>query len=305
MFPLEDEQKTINITGYAALCGGLLFWVGAYLAIVEALNEGKDLSSVMQDAIEDLSQHPKHVAHYVNQKSQNDNIKPTAVFITTKAVAKEMKKEKTQQQNKTKWRWLGYDPKSAGYWASLIQFTGATFFTISVIAITPGVVKDSQWQLQQALIWSMQIIGAWGFIISSLILMMEEQEAWYLPAWKSIGWQSAFWNLIGAIGFELSPIFGLLANWQGKGPVCCQFWGTDFNTYYGSWAFLISSVLMLVEVMNKQPVSMMLMVERTWLWLKWRVGVNGGGGGKKKDGSKVMGREENGGDEGQRDGGHV
>lgn len=62
------------------------------------------------------------------------------------------------------WRWWGYCP-SLSYWASIIQFCGATMFTVSVISGIPGVIGPDQWQLQQALIWSMQVVGSVCFLV--------------------------------------------------------------------------------------------------------------------------------------------
>ncbi len=76
----------------------------------------------------------------------------------------------------------------------------------------------------------------------------------------------AFWNLIGALGFTLSGIFGYYAfanKYQVRAePIICysvthvtaiQKWGTTFNTFYGGIAFLIGSYCQLLEVVNKHP----------------------------------------------------
>lgn len=64
----------------------------------------------------------------------------------------------------------------------------------------PNVLDADNVGEQQGLYWTPQVVGACGFIISSLLLMYEEQPNWWHLKPKKIGWQVAFWNLVGAIG---------------------------------------------------------------------------------------------------------
>lgn len=45
LFPEQGPSDSFNLylTAYSALVGGTLFWVGAYLAVVEALNTAKEV----------------------------------------------------------------------------------------------------------------------------------------------------------------------------------------------------------------------------------------------------------------------
>jgi len=36
--------------------------------------------------------------------------------------------------------------------------------------------------------WTPQVVGGTGFIISSLLLMVEVQHVWWCPNLKSLGW---------------------------------------------------------------------------------------------------------------------
>ncbi len=65
----------------------------------------------------------------------------------------------------------------------------------------------------------------------------------------------------------MSAIFGYLANWKGNGTVCCQYWGTVFNAYYGNWAFMVGSAILLVEVENKDPASITDYLAAGWSWV--------------------------------------
>lgn len=292
MWPKQGDanlEVNIHITGYSALVGGLLFWVGAYLAILEAINQ-RSGDAVLQHLkvrhlLEKLEEEPKDIQRFVHRHlirkagsgvvaldPEDSRVGAYEVRCSEEDSGSSTDVSGMDIPIRRKWRWFGTNTTSLGWWAAAIQFGGATCFSVAVISGTPGVLGPDQWKLQVALIWSMQVVGSVGFIVSSLLLMLEEQATWYLPALDLIGWHSAFWNLVGAIGFLLSAVFGYLANWKGEGEVCCQFWGTGLNTYYGSWAFLIASLLTLIEVQNKQPSSLNNTLARFFVWMAEKSG---------------------------------
>lgn len=256
----NDSSYVINAIGYSGFSGGMLFWIGAYLAVVEALNTnenycfGAEMANLAHHILSNKRLHYKHYhINRIRKLRRRDHARLTNYDApSTNNVHQWISMKPCTQQ--VKWRWIGYSP-TIGFWATLLQFIGATFFAVAVISGIPGVIGATEWQLQQTFIWTMQTVGSVFFVISSWISMVEEQENWYMPACGKVGWHSAFWNLLGSIGFLLSAVFGYLANWKGKGAVCCQLWGTAFNTYWGSWAFMISSALLYYEVQNKQPSS--------------------------------------------------
>lgn len=92
----------------------------------------------------------------------------------------------------------------------------------------------------------MQAVGATFFIVSALLFMFEEQPKWYLPQPQRIGWHVGFWNLVGAVGFFLSGLFGF---WSEPSGVL-QLGGTAVSTFWGSYAFLLGSYLQLLEALN-------------------------------------------------------
>ena len=55
-----------------------------------------------------------------------------------------------------------------------------------------------------------------------------------MTCWPQVG----FWNLIGALGFELSPIFGYWAFPSGK----YQRFGTSLSTYWGVCCLTCSGI---------------------------------------------------------------
>lgn len=81
--------------------------------------------------------------------------------------------------------------------------------------------------------------------------MLETQKNWYTPSFHVLGWWIGFWNLIGAIGFELCGCLGpAYANHGAQ-------YQASLSTFWGSFAFLIGSLLQLYESLDKHPVEKM------------------------------------------------
>ena len=96
--------------------------------------------------------------------------------------------------------------------------------------------------------------------------MLETQPKWYIPAPKVLGWHIGFWNLIGAIGFTVSvdcchcpieiPCGPLIAMklCGALGPAYKNSgaqYEASLATFWGSWAFLIGSVIQWYESLDK------------------------------------------------------
>lgn len=135
-----------------------------------------------------------------------------------------------------------------GFLACLSQLCGATIFWISGFTALPGILNKMSPGLTDGIYWSPQVIGGTGFIISGTLFMIETQKKWWRPAPDVLGWHIGLWNLIGGIGFTLSPAFGYDTHyWAQYQAVCSTFWG--------SWAFLIGSSIQLYESLEKNPVE--------------------------------------------------
>lgn len=78
--------------------------------------------------------------------------------------------------------------------------------------------------------------------------MLETQTAWWKPNFGSMGWHIGAWNFLGGIGFTLSGAFGYKpTSWALYQSACSTFWG--------SFAFLIGSVIQWYESLDKFPVT--------------------------------------------------
>lgn len=120
---------------------------------------------------------------------------------------------------------------------------------IPCISATTGIYapeSPDNFRVWDGLFWLPQVVGACFFITSALLFMLEEQRTWYRLQPQRIGWHVGFWNLIGALGFFLSGVFGFWSEPQGV----LQVGGTAVSTFWGAWAFLIGSYLQLLEALN-------------------------------------------------------
>ena len=96
--------------------------------------------------------------------------------------------------------------------------------------------------------------------------MLETQPKWYIPAPKVLGWHIGLWNLIGAIGFTVRTRFRciLVEIWNSWliNPKLCGALGPAYGnsdalyeaslaTFWGSWAFLLGSVIQWYEALDK------------------------------------------------------
>lgn len=126
--------------------------------------------------------------------------------------------------------------REIGFLACLSQFLGATVFWISGFTAIPQINAALGTRAEQnGAYWLPQVVGGTGFVVSSLLFMVEVQERWYIPAPSLLGWHVGFWNLVGAIGFTLCGALGFAVD--DGGPV---EYALTLATFVGSWAFLVS-----------------------------------------------------------------
>ncbi|KAL1891307.1 hypothetical protein Sste5346_007767 [Sporothrix stenoceras] len=140
--------------------------------------------------------------------------------------------------------------REMGFWACLIQLFGATVFWISGFTGLPPIQNRLSTAGINGAYWSPQVIGGWGFIISSGLFMLETQRKWYLPAPHLLGWHIGLWNMIGAIGFTLCGALGF-----GSATSNAVEYASCLSTFIGSWAFLIGSIIQWYESLDKHPIQ--------------------------------------------------
>ncbi|KZT71169.1 hypothetical protein DAEQUDRAFT_724543 [Daedalea quercina L-15889] len=172
-----------NAAQWIAFIGGTAFEVGSYLMVVEALNAGHE--QLFGPALWGLVEDWEHASD----------------------------EELSVKRKQADFRWFGTTSwRELGFLASVVQLFAATVFWVSTVTGLPGVIRNLSTNppiaITDVFFWTPQVVGGTGFILSSLLLMIECQRKWWLPNLRSLGWHIGFWNLVGAVGFTLCGALG-------------------------------------------------------------------------------------------------
>jgi hypothetical protein len=181
-------------------------------------------------------------------------------------------KKRLESSDRSAWQWwpswhdlTSHYLHELGFLACLSQLFGASVFWISGFTALPGVNNVLSQGALDGIYWTPQIVGGSGFIVSSIFFMLETQKTWYIPAPKVLGWHIGVWNLVGAFGFTVcsdscNPTSS--ANtWQlcgALGPAYLSegaLYQSSLATFWGSWAFLIASIIQWYECLDTHPVE--------------------------------------------------
>ncbi|KPI41591.1 uncharacterized protein AB675_9063 [Cyphellophora attinorum] len=240
--------------GITAFIGAVLFFeIGSILLMFEAVNENS--AGCFGWAVEDLAGD-----HAADTKGSASQLVPSTKHCThhhpnRANLVGQSSKHADMREGKT-WQWwpTGSALKThyfheLGFLASFSQFCGATIFSIAGVTALPGIIDHMSQGLTDGIYWAPQVVGGSGFIVSGTLYMLETQKNWYTPSFGVLGWHIAFWNLIGGVGFTLCGALGFAAGSTGA-----QY-QASCSTFWGSFAFLIGSVLQLYESLQKNPVE--------------------------------------------------
>lgn len=245
--------------GITAFIGATIFEFGSFLLMAEAINENR--TGCFGWAVEQLEAglrekggsgirlRPADCTHHHPNK-RNLVGKPADQSSEKQAVV-----SANSSNNSPSWVWWpGWHElrthyfHEIGFLACLSQLFGATIFWISGFTALPGIYNVMSPGLIDGIYWTPQVVGGLGFVVSGTLFMIETQPKWYIPAPKVLGWHIGLWNLIGGVGFTLCPCFGYdTASWAE--------YQSSLSTFWGSWAFLIGSVIQWYESLDKHPVQ--------------------------------------------------
>ncbi|CAO2648004.1 Nn.00g089260.m01.CDS01 [Neocucurbitaria sp. VM-36] len=251
----EFKDEELYGGGITAFIGATVFEVGSFLLMAEAINENRSgcfgwalhraLSHKEEGESLRLEPSKSHCTHHHLNKRN----------LVGKGHSSTPKNETEAEAEGRSWVWWPSNEDlrthyihSFGFLASLAQLLGATIFWISGLTALPGIYDRMSRPITIIFYWTPQVIGGSGFIVSGTLFMLETQEKWWKPAFKTLGWWIGYWNLIGGIGFTMCPAFGYDQNSWAQYQAC-------LSTFWGSWAFLIGSVIQWYESLEKFPVD--------------------------------------------------
>ncbi|KAJ9658187.1 hypothetical protein H2198_003892 [Neophaeococcomyces mojaviensis] len=260
--------ETLYGGGITAFIGATIFEIGSVLLMLEAVNENR--SGCFGWAVENLVKEQEHHQHghegskvqvarsdvCTHHHQNKGNLVGKASKGGIAAIEDDTRPEAdgTPPGNKS-WVWWpsAHELRThylhdLGFLACSSQMFGATIFWISGFTALPGIFDHMGQGLIDGVYWVPQVVGGCGFVVSGTLFMIETQKHWWQPATEVLGWWIGLWNLIGGIGFTLCPCFGFSsAHWAQEQAAVSTFWG--------SWAFLIGSVVQWYESLDKYPVE--------------------------------------------------
>lgn len=248
--------------GVTAFIGATLFQIGAILLIVEACNENQ--TGCFGWALEQAFSHGSSSEN--NDSSQDGANGTQHQSLWSKAVQNchhhhthgIHDSSKVALQHPTagrKWEWWPtlhelrtHYLHEIGFLGSFILAVGATIFYISGIMALPGIYNNTSQPVLWGVYWLAYLVGGIFFIISSALYVIETQQKWWKPSFHLLGWWIGVWNLIGSVGWTLSASFGYCnTHW-------CEY-QSDLSLLWASVAFLVGSMLLWYEALDKYPVE--------------------------------------------------
>lgn len=257
----EFEGEIADAGGITAFIGATIFEIGSILLMIEAVNENRAdcFGWAIEEALEErgmMRVKPSACTHHHGNKSNLVGKGKASEGKPSLDAPMKSKDQPTSESART-WTWFPtwhelttHYFKEVGFLACLSQMIGATIFWISGFTALPPIYNRlTTTAAQNGAYWAPQVIGGTGFIVSGTLFMLETQQKWYLPAPKVLGWHIGVWNLIGGIGFTLCGALGFAA--ANSGAV----YEGSLATFWGSWCFLIGSVIQWFEALDKHPVD--------------------------------------------------
>ncbi|KAF7122216.1 hypothetical protein CNMCM5793_000173 [Aspergillus hiratsukae] len=256
--PLEDPSsefpnEVLTGGGVTAFIGATVFEIGSVLLVLEAVNEnqtgcfGWAVETASKEAAEEVEQAAMRIKsdidsclhHHAHRRS----------FLTPSETRQAAGRKPPFEWLPTATELRTHYLHEIGFWASFVQLVGATIFWIAGFTGLPGIINHMSQAVTNGVFWVPQIVGGACFILSGLLFTLETQEKWYIPAIHILGWHVGFWNFIGGIGFTLCGALGPATANSGV-----EYQST-LATFWGSWAFLLGSVIQWYESLNKHPVE--------------------------------------------------
>ncbi len=232
MWPLQNDELQNLLSGWTAFTGGLIFIFGGYAAFLEVLNQHKKI----------------RLGHLLKVIEESEEIVHHMKPLTGKQEMSLIKHKLKEVRGN--WKFYGYEKSDWGWWLNTVQLCGALVFFTACVTAVPGVIP-TQVFIENSIYWMPQVVGAVFFIVASWMAMREVQLTLFSFPVGKIGWQAGLWNLVGAIGFFLCGLFGIICNSPQLIDSSLSYWGGAFSTFWGSLAFLLASYLMLVEILNR------------------------------------------------------
>lgn len=144
-------------------------------------------------------------------------------------------------------KFIGWNPRSAGWLSTFTQFLGTLAFNISTFN---SIAASTQPSLSVLEIWTPNFEGSVLFLISGYLAFIEVGNRYWSWKPKDLSWQAIFINLLGCIAFMISAVTP-----QTPEAAKADWIWLYSNTYtlIGAICFFISAQLLVRESKQASP----------------------------------------------------
>ena len=284
----SEDLKPVKT--WTAFTGASIFFLGSYLLFLEAVNAnrigcfGWAVERTLKGIRPEVEVHPgtcehhyhaKDDDHHTHKAHKDENVGVNAQGFSdrddghdeatangwprsgSQADSLTAKDEEAAPPHSYKWLWWPswrdlrtHFLHEIGFLACAIQLVSGALFWLSKFATLPGITDHISQPVIDCVNWAPQMVGCIGFIVASLLFLLETQQEWYLPAPSVLGWHVGVWKLIGCVGFLLSAVLGVL----GQHGVQFAEKQSNIASFWGSWMILLGSLMQWYESLDKYPI---------------------------------------------------
>jgi hypothetical protein len=272
LLPLIDPEanflkETPYATSASSLLGTLIFSVGGYAGFLEGMNLKRggdsiggmdvefveitetrtrmDVEEILDEAVEPKSSTSSYESPQQLLRTSTSTINTDDVNAVHASPQSALLGNPAFIYFPTMHQLLTIYAQSFHFHAGLIQFLGTIIFSIATITSLPGILPSLATSpfLIPLLNLLPATLGAFLFLTSSILQLLSAQKQWYRPEILKGEWHVGLWNAIGSLGFTLAGALPILGTEEAS------YIGT-LAGFWGSWAFLVGSVVQLYIVMG-------------------------------------------------------
>lgn len=203
---------------------GALFAVGSTLFLVPSLPAATEVASAQAIAI----------TYFIG-----------SIFFTTAGYTQcleVLNADREHRPGETATRWLGWEPREAGFWAAAIQSVGTLCFNVSTLLAIWDVFGARG---EDLLVWTPDAYGSICFLAASWIAVREvcgDGRPWWSP--RRHEWQVGWLNMLGSVAFGASAVAAYVV--QDTGELRNAALATS-GTLVGAICFLAGAILLMPE----------------------------------------------------------
>jgi len=265
--PSTNFDSELYWTGATSLIGGVIFILGGFAGILEALNLNRggqvtviegivadgDISDMEMKSDEEAQRQINKIVAPFRDSTMDFPLRQTQTHTLPSNNSPSSSAANNNSNTTTATLPALYGSSSFLFWpntpqlrtiyfrdlcfiAAVIQSIGTFIFMLAIITAFPGVIDLTNVTLFYTANLLPATLGGVLFITASVLQMITTQPNWYTPRPLSVEWHVGFWNVIGSIGFTLAGALFYLGTTAGS----IQASGASL---WGSCAFMVGGLL--------------------------------------------------------------